>query len=898
MSRWPFRQVPGPGDVRGDEEAEIREELELYLELRTEELVREGLSPEEARRVACERFGDRKDIEARVRREVRRRRGRGNGRKMMGSLRQDLAYALRSFRRNPGFTLVAVLTLGLALGGNTAIFSVVDVALLQALPFPHHERLVFVNGYHLTDGQPAFRMASIPEFRDWRERSRTVSPMAGVDGVSFTLTADGDAERLTGEIVSEGYFEILGADALLGRTFNSAEFTTPDGYPVVVLSHGLWERRFAGDREVVGRTIRLNDRPVTVVGVMPEDFRGVGLGVDVWAPLGMISLVANVGILDSRGTRFLPVVGRLAPDATVEEAQAELDAIARELQQEHPDAHEDRYAQVQTFRDGYLGTTGQLLWVLLAAGGLLLLVAAANVANLLLVRAHARTRELVVRRAMGAEGSRVAAQLLTESVVLAALGGVAGFVLAGWGIQSLLPLLPPGVLPAYADPALSGRVFGFSLLILGLVGLAAGMAPAVATARKDLAASLRGGGRGFAGGSGGVSAQQAFVVVQVGLAILLMVGAGLMTRSFRAQLAVDPGLEMEGIHVFRVQPPRERYPDAGSLRNFAAELVRRVEAVPGISSVAASSDFPFRGRSSGSYIVRADDPERLIRYHRHSVTPGYFENLGIELQAGRTFSAQDDEGARGVAIVTRAMVERVFPEDPEPVGRTIYIGPPDDPDNAAEIVGIVEDVRYRNLTQSMMAEANSPDVFFTFRQLPRRTMEISFRADRPAGELAPAVRRAVQGLDPSLAVYLFQSLEAAYRAQTATPRFAAFLMGVFSLLALVLACVGIYGVLAFTVGQRAGEIAVRRALGARVGTVAGSVIADGLRLAGVGLVLGGAGAALGSRALRSFLFNVEPTDPLTLGTVLGSMALVAVLAAAVPAWRATRKDPVEALTAE
>jgi predicted permease len=791
---------------------------------------------------------------------------------------------------------MAALTLAVALAGNTAIFSVLDAAVLRALPFKDADGLVFINGYQLQDGAHAVRLASIPEFRDWRDRSRTIGPMVGVDANAVTLSSGGQAERVTAEMVSEGYFELLGGQATLGRTFTPEEYNTPDGYPVVVLSHDLWERSFGADPGIVGRTVDINERTVSVIGVMPAAFTPVGVDVDLWFPMGMVSLVATVDLLDSRGTRFLPVVGRLRPGVDLGDAQAELDAIAGDLQAEYPRINEDRFAEVVAFKEGFLGTTGRLLWVLFGAGALLLLIASANVANLLLVRANARTRELVVRRAMGADGGRIARQLLTESVLLSAVGGLAGLALAAYALRLTTVLIPDGVLPAYAHPALSGRAYLFTLVVLAAAGLAAGMAPALGSARRDLATTLRAGARAVSGGS--ARAQRAFVVTQVGLALLLMVGAGLLTRSFRAQLAVDPGMEMDGIFAFRLQPPRERYPNAASLRVFTDEVVRAVGDVPGVAAVAASSDFPFRGGSSGAYVYRPDDPQTRIRYHRHSVSPGYFENLGVELVAGRFIEAQDQAEARGVAVVTEAFVRRVFPEGGSGVGRTFWIGDPEDPDNLAEIVGVVEDVRYRNLTQDMMEESNSPDVFFSIAQVPARGVDISYRGDPDRGATPSAIRAAVQRVDAGTPVYALASLQELYHAQTATPRFAAFLMGLFSALALSLACVGIYGVLSFTVGQRGPEIALRRALGAQAGDVARSVVWDGARLAGVGLLLGGGAALAGGRILRALLFNVEPTDAPTFFSVSAAMLVVAVVAAAVPAWRASRKAPADVLSAE
>ncbi len=893
MARWPFRREPGPGEFHGDPTEGIREEFRLYLELRTEELTAEGMEPEEARREAERRFGDPEVFARKMRNESSVGVDSLGGGGMMGQLVQDLAYAARSFRRSPGFTAVAVATLAVALAGNTAIFSVLDAAVLRALPFPEHDRLVFVNGYHLRDGERAIRMASVPEFRDWKARSRAVRPMAAVDLNSVTISGDGGAERAYLEVVGEDYFALLGGSTSVGRTFTADEYAMPDGFPVVVLSNELWQTRFSGAADVLGRTLEVNGRVVSVVGVMSADFHGVNLETDLWAPLGMISLVGRSDFLESRGTRFLGVIGRLAPGLTPEDAEREMDGVAVELQGMYPDTHEDRYAEVLSFRDGYLGTTARLLWILFGAGALLLVIASANVANLLLVRANARGRELVVRRAVGADSARLWRQLVTESLALALVSGVVGLMLAGWALRIMTRLVPEGVLPAYAEPSLSPRVFLFTLGVLALVGVIAGMAPAVSSARRDLATALRSGGRGMAGG--GARTQQWFVVTQVGLALLLLVGAALLTRSFQAQLSVDPGLELDGVHAFVVVPPRERYPDAESLRLFTDDIVQGVAEVPGVSDVVASSDLPFRGGSSGAFVAREDDIENPIRYHRHSVTPGYLETLGVGLIEGRVLEESDEATSPGVVVVTKAFVDRVFPEAASGVGRRIWAGNPADPDNLAEIVGVVENVRYRNLTQDMMDGPNSPDVFFSSRQRPMRGMNVVYRVVGDGVQAGPAVRRAVASIDPQIALYDMATLRALYDDQTATPRFAAFLMGIFSALALTLASVGVYGVLAFAVGQRGQEIAVRRALGAQAGDVARSVVFEGVRLVAFGLVLGGVAAYFAADLLEALLFNVVPNDPMTFVSTAAIMLVVAVVAAAVPAWRATRKAPVEAL---
>ena len=900
MRRRPFLRSLRPGQVRSDSREEIREEIEHYLELRAGELEEEeGLSPEEARREAEERFGDQRRIETELRRQARRRRVRRETTMTMSSLRQDLTYALRTFRRNPGFTVVAVLTLALALGGNTAIFSVVDAALLQALPFEDHEELVFLNGYHLDEGQIAIRGASFPEFRDWKEGAATIESMAAVEGASLAVAGEGIAERLVTEIVTRDYFQALRAEAAQGRTFLPEEHAEPDARPVAVISHSLWERRYGMDPSALGADLIVNDRPLTIVGVMPEGFRGtnLALGTDLWIPDQMMSLDMGAEVLEARGARFLTVLGRLAPGVGVEGAQEELDAIARGLQRTYPRAHEDRWAQVQTFRDGYLGDTGRLLWILMGAGAVLLMIAAANVANLLLVRAHGRTRELVLRRALGAEGRRVAAQLLVESVSLATLGGVLGMGVAIWALEILGPMIPAGALPGYVEPELSATAFLFSLGVLALAGVVIGLVPAASSARLDIATRLREGAHAStSAGLRRLRPQHVFVVAQVALALVLMVGAGLLTRSFRAQIEVETGARLEGVQAMALQLPRSRYDDRETLWNFARELRRQLSALPGAERAAIASDLPLWSGSSGAYIFReGDGPDDRIRIHRHFVTPEYFETLDVELLDGRLLDETDVDGAPAVIVITDAMARRVFPGE-RAVGKTMSLAPNDEV--PVEVVGVIEDLRYRDITTSLMADANSPDVFFSYGQIPSRNLAVAVRARVEPEALGPAMRQVVAELDPDLPIFRLQPLIEGWRSQTATPRFAAFLMSLFSALAAVLASVGIYGVLAFTVGQRAQEIAIRRAIGASGGRVARSVLGDGLKLAAFGLVVGGVGSLAGARVLDRFLYGIEATDPVTFVSVGGAMVAVAFVAAVLPAVRAVRRHPAEALTQE
>ncbi len=891
---WPFERVPPP-HVSGDDDA--RAEIESHIELLVQELVAGGMSDTEARLEARARFGDPAAWRKKTHRTDPRRQGTMTT--MMTRILQDLRFALRGFRRNPGFAAMAVLTLAVALAGNTAIFSVLDAAVLRALPFPDADRLVFINGVHRTNGEEAFRGASPLEFRDWQARATQVDPVVTAMGSTFTLTGVDQAQRVQGELVSEGYFGVLGGEAALGRTFTDEEMTVLDGSFVTVLSYGLWQNVFGGDPDVVGRTVRLNDLSVQVVGVMDQDFVGANLGSQLWTPFAQFGLVGNPETLQSRTSRWLPVLGRLVPGATLEEAQAEFESIALGLQEEHPRAHEDRFARLVPFKESYLGTTGNLLWILFGAGLLLLVIAGANVANLLLVRAHARTREITVRRAIGADSGRITGQLLTESVTLATAGGVLGLLGAGWALRAALPLIPQGVLPSYAQPAVSLRAFGFTLGVLVLVGVASGLVPALTSARRDLATTLRS-GRGALTGRGN-RAQKAFVITQVGLALMLLVGAGLLTRSLRAQLAIDPGLEFEGVHAFRVQPASERYPDPEAVRIYTEELSRRVAEVPGVSQVTLASDFPLRGGSSGAYAYRPDAPDERIRVHWHLIAPDFFDLLQVQVLAGRSFTTADDEESAGVVMVTEAFAERVFPEDPSPgavVGRQVHFGDPSNPESLAEIVGVVENVRYRNLTQSMMDGPNSPDLFIPMAQFRPRTHEVAFRVAGDTAAVLGAVRRAVNEVDSSTPPFGLASLEGLYRSQTAMPRLAAVLMGAFSIVALSLAAVGIYGVLTFTVGQRGPEIALRRALGAEASDVARSVVWDAVKLAGVGVGVGGLAAFFAGDLLEALLFEVQAGDMTTLAFTGVALLAVAAVAAAVPAVRAARKAPADALSAE
>ncbi len=891
-----FRRALGPGLLKPGSDTEISEEIQLYLDLRAKELEEQGLSPEEAQRTALAAFGSPEAITRRVRRQDRRATTRKGWGETMSSAMQDFRQAFRGFKKNPAFAVVAVLTLAIGIGANTAIFSVVDAALIRGLPFEDSDRLIFINGYREVDGQPSIRGASYPEFRDWKDRARTVEDMATLSGLNLTLTGDGTARQLAAEFITVDYFRALGVEPARGRTFLPEEDRTPDTHPVIVVSHRLWKDRLGSDPTLLGRALLLNDRPMTVVGIMPEGFEGVGLNTDVWITSNMIGLSLSATRLELRDARSLSVVARLASGVSMEEAQADLNAIAAALEVEYPIMHEARGAQVQSFRDGYMGNTANLLWVLLGAGGVLLLIACANVTNLLIVRSYARSKEIVLRRALGAGRGRIVRQLLTESVALAVMGAGTGLLLAYWSVHALVPMIPGGVLPGYVDVTLNPKVFLFTLAVLTLAGTLSGLVPAFSGTSMGLAQALREGAKSVAGGRNRrLRAHHVFVVTEVALALILLVGAGLMTRSFRAQANVDTGLAIDEIHAFRLQFASVRYPETAQIIAFSDELTSRIEALPGVTGAVAASDLPLRGRSSAGLIWREGDLEHPIRYHRHYVGPDYFNELGIALRQGRGITTEDTQGSPAVAVISAAMAERVFPGE-NPLGRRLYTDPSGE-GRSLEIVGVAEDVRHRNLTTDLLAEANSPDVYRSLAQSPRTVLEIAVRAPTALASLPASILGIVTDMDPSLAVIQMSPLSAQLALQTAQPRFGAFLLGVFSLVALMLACVGIYGVLAFSVGQRSREIAVRRAIGATAWDVAGSVIGDGLKLATVGLLLGGVAALFSSRLLQAFLFEVEATDPATFGVVLVVLTAVSLIATAVPAYRASRRDPNEALNA-
>jgi putative ABC transport system permease protein len=808
---------------------------------------------------------------------------------------RDLAFAFRSLRRRPAFSAAVVLTLALGLGASMAIFSLVDAALLRPFPFTEPERLTFLWG--VAGPERDVRGASFLEAKDWGTRNRTLVGLSVYDNPSINLRTDDGAERIEAEWVSASYFSLLGATPALGRTFLPEEDEVPERDAVVVLSHSLWANRFGADSSIVGRAVTLNDRPYTVVGVMPEGFRGLSYQAEAWVPSMMIGVIGEPSMLERRGSRWIGAIARLRPGVTAEEAQRDLDRVAATLAADYPETNTDRGVQLLGLREYYLGDLRGLLFLLLGAVTLFLLVACANVTSLQLVRATARSREIGVRLALGADRGQLVRQLLTESVVLALAGGAAGLLLALWLVDVVPSLLPEGLLPPYIDVVLDGRVLAAGAALCVGCGIAVGLAPALRATRQDPGEALKSGGRSAASAIGAIGRprlQQAIVVAEVAIAIVLLVSAGLMARSFANRLGVDPGFRPEGVLAVRVTLPRERY-DTEARNAFTDELLDRVRVLPGVADAALGSDLPLRGLTSAATLVvdhRADD---RVRFYVHKITPDYFRTLGIPLLQGRSFTPTDRPGTPAVVVVTEAMAKRFWP-DGDAVGRRIRLGGADGPEH--EVVGVVRTPRFRDLTTDLGAARAEPDVFFPLAQRGDRTLEIALRSRVEPASLTKLVRAAVTAMDPGVPVYAVQSLADVVRQQTATSRFGSATMSAFSVLALLLAAIGIYGLLAFLVSLGTRDIAIRMALGAGAARVQRLVVGQGMALVAIGVVLGLAGALAAARALSSQLFGVSPTDPVTLGAV-GLTVLVAALAASwIPARRASRVDPQTILRGE
>ncbi len=793
----------------------------------------------------------------------------------MDSLRQDLSYAIRQLRRTPAFTAVAVVTLALGIGANTAMFSLVRGVLLRPLPYPQAERLV-------TAG------VSLPDFEDLRRGATVFDDMAVWASNLYLLGGFGAAEQVRGAVVSDRFFPMLGT-ATLGRALGPADAHDK----VVVLGHGLWTRRFAADTGVIGRTVRLSGESYTVVGVMGPEFQFPSGQFDLWVPLEG-ALASTPAQLANRSLRIFRALGRLAPGVTLAQAQGQTSAIAARLAREHPATNEGIGLELTPLYDRLVGGVRTGLLVLMGVVALVMLIASANVANLLLARAKSREREMAVRTALGAGHGRLVRQLLTESLLLSGLGSLLGLVLARW-ILDALPALVAAEIPRISSVRIDLPVLAFTAAVAAATGLLFGLAPAGPATRTDAASGLREGGRGSAGPAAR-RLRAGLTAAQVALALVVLVGAGLLVRSLVRLLHADSGFVADGLLTFNVQlvgPAPGRKPEQRAA--LAGEVVDRVSRLPGVIAAGGGTGLPPLTPQRGTGFVAegvAEAAPEARRAYFLAVTPEYFRALGARVREGRAFSESDAAGAPEVVILNRSLARRLYGAA-SPIGRRIRLVNPEYGEGWRTVVGVVDDVRYSGLDDPGEAALYTP-----FAQTPFLWTYVMVRTSAPPMSLAAAIRKTVTDVDSTLEAAGLKPMADVVAETVAQPRFNVVLLSTFAGLALVLAAVGIYGVISYSVLQRTREIGIRMALGADRGDVLRLVAGEGLRLASAGVVAGLAAAAATARVLATLLFEVQPMDPATYAAAAAFLVLVALLASAIPAWRATRVAPVSALRAE
>jgi putative ABC transport system permease protein len=884
-----FRLPPKDDGLRD----EVDDEIRFHLEERAAKYERTGMSPDEAKAAAEARFGDvdavREEVEETMKRSNRTMRKSD----MIDDVRRDAAFAARQIVRNPGFSSIAVLTIALAIGSTTAIFSVVDGIMLRPLPFDEPEELVMIWADYtrrdvvLPDKRREW--LSWPNFADFRDQVGAVESAAAFGGWFPTLTGTGEgAEQLSGARFSHGMFsEVLRVEPALGRSF-LAEDDRPDAPGVALISDAFWRRAFAGSPYIVDQTIRLNDQPFTVLGVMPPDFRPPAfLGTDVWTPLQLD--MSNGG---GRGAAFIRAVGRLANGASVDLARSQATQLGARLEQEYPESNIDTGFNLYPLQLDIVNQASTALWVLLGAVGFVLLIACVNVANLLLAKGATRGPELAVRVAMGAGRRRVLSQLMTESLMLAFAGGLLGIALSFVGTDMLVRLAPTGT-PLLDQVAVDGRILGFAALVTIVTGALFGILPAARASRTEPASSLREGGRG---GSGGASARlrNALVVGQVALALMLLVGAGLLVRSFQNLQRVDLGFDPDGVLSMQIQLPAVRYQDETSRRAFFGTLEERLTAIPGVQAAGSITNLPMAGVDGDTnFFVEGAAPPRpglepTVWLRR--MTPGYVDAIGLEIVSGRAFTASDDAEATPVIMVNETLERDYF--GGRAVGQRLNVNNPANP-VWREIVGVVKDIK----NFGIRSESRNA-MYLPYAQSAPTAMFTVVRTTVDPESLTNAIRAEVTALDPGVALARVQPMEEVVASSLATDRFTTSLLGGFAVVALLLAVVGLYGVVSYSVSTRLREMGVRIALGAPRADIRRLVLRWAFGLAVLGIAIGAVGAAGLTRLMEGLLFGVGTTDATTFAIVSALMASAAVLASLVPAVRATRVDPIEVLKSE
>jgi putative ABC transport system permease protein len=808
----------------------------------------------------------------------------------MDTLAQDIRYGLRRLAKAPGFTAIALVTLALGIGANTAIFTVVNGVLFRPLPYADPDRLVGV--YQVSEGNTA--PFSPPNFLDVQARTRTLSSIEAVSGSTLNLTGRGDALRLEGAQISAGFFDLLGAHPLLGRVFTARDNQLGQ-HQVVILSYALWRDRFGRDAQVIGQPILLNGDPFLVVGVMPESFSfDYPEKAAMWIPFEYSEPFRTT----NRAAWYLRVFGRLAPGISPEAATREIAGLGQQLEREYPNENTHVGMTIDPLRTHMVKGVRTALLILLGAVGFVLLIACANVANLFLARAVQREGEMAVRAALGASRARMVRQLLTESLLLAIAGGALGLMLAVWGTDLLMRLKPRGI-PRLSDVQIDGSVLAFTALLALATGIIFGCMPAWHATRTDLAGTLKDSARGTVGAAGMHRLRGMLVVVEMALAVLLLTGAGLLIRSFVRLQGVDPGFRPENVLTAQLSLPDRKYDTDEKRAALVDTLIARLAGTTGVRHASVISHRPMNGNSfninfnvSGRPKAKpGEEPSLEIRV----VTTDYFTAMGVPLRRGRLFTRADSAGAQQVVLISESAARKHFAHE-DPIGRTIQLGwgrGKGKPNVGGQVIGIVGDVK-----ESGLDEPGEPELYVPYDQVPIGSMTLVVRTDVPPMALAGALQQYVHQADADLAVSHLQTLDDVLIESVSQSRFYMLLLGTFATVALLLAAIGIFGVMSNAVAHRTREIGIRLALGANAAQVRALVLRQALLLALLGIVIGLAASLQLTTVLATLLFELTPTDPITLVSVAVVLLGVALLASYLPAWRASRVDPLVALKAE
>ncbi len=821
----------------------------------------------------------------------------------MNTLWQDLHYGVRMLLKNPGITLVVILALALGIGANTAIFSVVDAVLLRPLPYVESDRLVFLNETSKAMDEISI---SYPNFTDWRNQNQVFEKIGVYNRDSYNLTGAGEAERIITGQVSADLFAALRVNAAIGRVFNNDE-DKPGGSPVVVLSYGLWQRRFGGQASIVNQSLTLNGKSYTVIGVMPEGFQFPSR-VEMWVPVGQLSGEAS---WQQRGNHpGLYGVARLKPGMSFAQAKAEMDNIGANLEKQYQDSNAGNGIGTRPLLELFVGDVRRALWVLFAAVAFVLLIACANIANLLLARAQSRQKEMAIRAAMGAGRWRIARQLLTESVLLALVGGTLGILIAQWGIKLIL-YISPDAIPRAREISLDWRVFAFTIALSFLTGILFGVVPALQAGVVDVHETLKETGRGT---SGRHWLRSSLVVVEVATTLVLLIGAGLMIRSFYRLQKVNPGFSYDHLTSFSVSLPQKKYTSNEQREQFYNRLLENLRGLPAVEATAAASGLPLGNNGwQTSFVIdgRPRPPrDQTPLMEACLVTPDYFRAMNIPLKSGRYFDAHDDrsslagkdlsklnENEREIAALNAIIIDEEFARRHWPgedaVGKRIRLGT-DSTAPVLAVVGVVGRVKMEGLSQ----DSKRVQGYFPFAQIPNGGMTVIIKAAGEPNQLIAAVRQQVKSIDPDQPIYGIRTMDEIRAESVAPERLNLTLLSIFAGIALILAIVGIYGVMSYSVTQRTHEIGIRMAIGAQPRDVFRMVLRQGMMLALIGVVFGLIGAFGLTRLMATMLFGVEPTDPATFATIAALLTVVALVACYIPGRRATKVDPVVSLRYE